>query len=328
MDKLTKYIDCYVPVTACNLKCDYCYITQNKRWSLGPFKFNYSAEQIRKALSKERLGGTCLINLCGGGETLIPHETLEIMKELLEEGHYLMVVTNGTLTNRFDEIIKWGQKYLERLFFKFSFHYKELVKNDKLNLFFENVRKVKKAGCSITLELVPTDDLIPEIDNIKRVCKEQAGAWCHITLCRCDEQFDKPLLTQYSFEEYYDIWKVFDSKLFDFKMKMFNVKVSDFCYAGQYSYLLNLETGKLSQCPKLKSVQSIFDNLCEPLTCDVVGCNCSMPYCYNSHIFMGIGIIPDIKAPNYEELRNRKCEDGTEWIHGKFKEFISQKIEI
>ena len=37
-------------------------------------KFLYTPEHVGKCLSKERLGGTCIINLTGGGETLIPKE--------------------------------------------------------------------------------------------------------------------------------------------------------------------------------------------------------------------------------------------------------------
>ena len=58
MDKIKRYIDCYIPVTTCTLRCPYCYITQHRLFE-GPLpKFKYSPEHVRKALSKERLGGT------------------------------------------------------------------------------------------------------------------------------------------------------------------------------------------------------------------------------------------------------------------------------
>ena len=56
---------------------------------------------MRKALSKERLGGICLINFCGGGETLLPPEIVKYIRVLLEEGHYIMIVTNATVSKRF-----------------------------------------------------------------------------------------------------------------------------------------------------------------------------------------------------------------------------------
>ena len=51
-DKIKRFIECIVPVSACNLKCHYCYIIQNNcRLNKIP-KFEYSAEHIAKALSK------------------------------------------------------------------------------------------------------------------------------------------------------------------------------------------------------------------------------------------------------------------------------------
>ena len=63
-----------VPIKNCNLKCEYCYISALKENEKGVAKFLYTPEHVGKCLSKERLGGTCIINLTGGGETLIPKE--------------------------------------------------------------------------------------------------------------------------------------------------------------------------------------------------------------------------------------------------------------
>ena len=101
MEKLVKYVDCYIPTETCNFKCHYCYIAKQGKFNNKIVKFDYEPSFIRKALSKERLGGTCLINLCAGGETLLSPEVLSLMKELLLEGHYLSVVTNGSLKKRF-----------------------------------------------------------------------------------------------------------------------------------------------------------------------------------------------------------------------------------
>lgn len=30
MDKIKRFIDCYVPVTTCTLRCHYCYITHHR----------------------------------------------------------------------------------------------------------------------------------------------------------------------------------------------------------------------------------------------------------------------------------------------------------
>ena len=158
-DILKRFIDCYVPITTCNLRCHYCYITQQRKFDAKIPEFKYSAEYVAKALSKERLGGTCCLNFCGGGETLMPKEMVPIIKALLREGHYVMVVTNGTLSHRFDEITEFPPELLERLFFKFSFHFFELKRLNIMDKFYaltatgkgspvKRVRKKQKGNCN------------------------------------------------------------------------------------------------------------------------------------------------------------------------------------
>ena len=84
-------------------------------------KFKHTPQEIRKALSKERLGGTCLFNLCAGGETLLVAEILDVVMELLAEGHYVMIVTNGVLTKRFEEFVKFDPSLLKNCSLNFLF---------------------------------------------------------------------------------------------------------------------------------------------------------------------------------------------------------------
>lgn len=146
-----------VPIKNCNLKCEYCYISALKENEKGVAKFLYTPEHVGKCLSKERLGGTCIINLTGGGETLIPKEMPQYIYQLLLQGHFLEVVTNGTLTSRFDEIAEFPRNLLEHLEFKFSFHYAELKKKGWIDRYFSNVKKMWEKGCSFTVELMPYD---------------------------------------------------------------------------------------------------------------------------------------------------------------------------
>lgn len=135
MDKMKRFIDINVPVTSCTLRCHYCYITQHRLFSAALPKFRYGAEFIGKALSAERLGGICHINMCGGGETLLPPEMTTIVRAILEQGHYIMIVTNGTVTKRFEEMMTYPVELRQRLGFKFSFHYLELKKRNLLDVF-------------------------------------------------------------------------------------------------------------------------------------------------------------------------------------------------
>ncbi len=142
-----------IPNQKCNLKCEYCYISQLDAFD-EPEKLKYSPKHIAKSLSIERLGGVSLINLTGNGETLIQPEVVELTKLLLQEGHFVEIVTNGTLTKRINEILDQPHEHLSRLFFKISFHYKELKRLGIMDDFFENVRAIHSAGASYTLELL------------------------------------------------------------------------------------------------------------------------------------------------------------------------------
>lgn len=327
MDKIKRYIDCYVDVSTCTLRCPYCYITKHRLFE-GPLpKFKYTPEYVRRALSKERLGGTCLINFCAGGETLLAKEVVEYVRELLLEGHYCMIVTNGTIDQRFDELATFPRELTKHLFFKFSYHYLEFKKKNLFDKFFNNIKKVWEAGCSFTLELTPSDDAIPYIDDIKARAQKELGAWNHVTIAR-DETTDDalPILTDLSREEYVKTWKVFNSKIFDYKLEIFEQKRKEFCYAGDWSFFLNLLSGEMRQCYRSHYTQNIFEDITKPINFQAIGSNCKELHCYNGHSFIVLGDIPALKAPTYTELRNRVTADGREWLSEDMKHFMSSKL--
>lgn len=327
MEKLKRFIDCYVPIEMCNLRCHYCYITQKSKFNNKILKLKYSPKEIRKALSTERLEGKCLINLCAGGETLLSSEVIGLIKELLEEGHYVMVVTNGTVSKRLDEICELDSELLKRLFFKFSFHYLELIRLNKINDYFDNIEKVKNKGCSFTVEITPSDELIPHIEDIKKICLERLGALCHITIGRDDRKPGIDILSDYSFEEYNEIWSTFESNLFDYKVSIFYKERKEFCYAGDWSLYINLGTGSLRQCYCGIELDNIFNDISKPLTFNAIGYECSQPHCYNGHAFLALGVIPELDSPTYAELRDRFNSNCQGWLNKEMKAFMSQKLK-
>lgn len=326
MDKMKRYFDCYIPTETCNFRCHYCYISQHRKFNNKVAEFNVTPNYIRKALSKERLGGTCLINLCAGGETLIAEEVIDITKELLKEGHYVMIVTNGSLTNRLKEISKFPKELLNHLFFKFSFHYLELKRMNIIDKFFDNIDMMKNAGASFTVEITPNDELEPYIDDIKRISMERLGALPHITIGRKDSD-DIPPLTQHKWEDYINIWEQFDSNLFKYKESIFGIKRTEFCYAGLWSGYLNLVTGDLRQCYCGIKIDNIYEDINRPIKFLPIGNNCTMPHCYNGHSFLSFGVIPELNSPTYDILRNRKCKDETEWLTEDMRKFMQSKLK-
>lgn len=324
---MKKFIECYIPVTTCNFRCHYCYITQARQFDNALPTFNYDAEYMAKALSQKRLGGVCHLNLCGDGETLLPPEVPKIIRALLEEGHYLMIVTNGSMTKRIEEILKFPSDILKRLCFKMSFHYLELKRLNKLNDFFENVNKIKKSSASFTVEITPNDKLVPYIDEIQELGLKYLGAPFHITIARKDTDSRIPILSNYNIDEYKDIWGTFNSELFKFKLPLYYQKRKEFCYAGEWSAVLNLNTGELKQCYFGKYLDNIYKDIEKPIRFLPVGTGCELSHCYNAHSFLSLGSIPEMNTPKYAELRNRLCSDKTEWLKSSMKEFFSRKLK-
>lgn len=327
MDKLMRFIDCYVSTETCNLRCAYCYIAQQNKFSKKLVKFTHTPEEIAKALSKERLGGTCLLNFCAGGETLLSEDVIPVIKALLEEGHYVMVVTNGTMDRRFEEMARFPQTLKSRLFFKFSFHYLELKRLNWLEKFRKNVMCVYNAGCSITIEVTPSDELIPYIDELKRISEEYFGALCHVTIARNDVSYKIGHLSKLDFEAYKDVWGTFGSELFDFKSKIFYKHRTEFCYAGEYTLSLNISDGTLKQCYCGKVLCNIYDNIQEQIPFRAIGHACGYYHCYNGHVFLPMGAIPNLKGvPEYDFLRNKTTNTGREWLQPEMKAFMHQKV--
>lgn len=324
--KLKKLIVINVPIKNCNFKCEYCYISALNQSEKGPAKFLYSPEHVGKCLSKKRLGGPCIINLTGGGETLIPKEMPQYIYQLLLQGHFLEVVTNGTLTERFKEIAEFPEDLLKRLEFKFSFHYAQLKQKKWLDKFFSNVKMMRDKGCSFTIELMPYDGLIPEIDNIISLCKKELGAICQVTVGRNDLTSKKELLTSMTREEYEAVWKKFNSTMFDFKLNIFQKKIKDFCYAGKWTLYIDLGTGAAKPCYGQLSNQNVFKNPNKPIKFNPVGKHCRQPYCYNGHAFLTLGVVPELETPTYADIRNRVCDNNKEWLSEEVKDAFSQKL--
>lgn len=326
MDIFKRFIDIYIPVTACNLNCHYCYISKSNRRGVEAPKMEYTPEYIGRALSQERLGGVTLFNMCGWGETMLLPNLFEITGEILKQGHYIWIVTNGLIENRINEMMQLPQEYLERLAFKFSFHYLELIRLNKMDQFFKAIETVKKAGCSFTVELTSCDELEEHINDMKKLVRERIGANLQVTIPRDGGQKHYPLLSKHSVEEYNEIWKTFDSEMFDFKMSLWGQKREEYCYAGCWSGLLNISNGEFKACYSSALRQNIFLDLNKPIKFIPIGKHCKMSHCHNSHAFLAMGVIPEIDTSTYEKIRNRKCEDGTEWVNEKMKAFISQRL--
>lgn len=328
-DEIVKYIELVVPTWPCNFRCHYCYVGQKcsdeQRSHIDEFK--YSPEQVAEKLSVSSLGGRAIINICANGETLILPRNIEYIKSMLAAGHFVMVVSNMTPTKQINQLLSLPSEFRSRLFFKCSFHYLELKRLNLLGVFTDNVNNAWKAGASITVEITPSDELEPYIDEIKSYSLQHFGALPHITVPR-DENNGYEALTKHSKSEYSKIWgDAFHSALFDFKMSIWGVKNKQFCYAGAWGYSINLACGDVFRCSTCGMIGNMFDAppLSDPLPIDPVGRDCPFPHCYNGHFWEIFGMIPDKNCPTFAEMRNRVRADNTQWVYPRMLSAFSSK---
>ena len=331
MDKLKGFIEVLIPVTQCNIKCHYCYVIQRENRT-GKRANLPSVDLIRKSLSKQRLGGVFFISLCGAGETMMVKELPEIALELLKEGHYINITTNGTISGTFDVIEEYSDQYPElmsHLNFSFSLHHLEMIRTNTYDKFWTNINRCKKMGVSFVVQFNLCDEYEPFLEEIKAECLSHIGALPQVAATREEKDVvdDVQLFTNHTREDYVKAGSMMDSPLFDYTIKNFGVKRKEFCYAGRITYVLNLSTGIMKPCYCSFNYQNIYRNPEEPIRLYPVGKHCQSPFCMNNSHFMSFGVIPDLKnGPTYAELRNRKCTDGTEWYQPAFKAMASQKI--
>lgn len=324
MQKIKRFFECLIPVTACNMKCSYCYVIQRDNRKNKMAELKYSPSQIGQALAMERLGGVCYFSICGAGETTLQSEIDEIVYKILEQGHFVNITTNGTVTVQLKKIIEKAKPYISRLHFAFSFHYLELIRIQKMDCFFDNVRMVREAGASFMVQFNMCDEYVPYLDEMEKLCLENIGAKPQIAATRKEEVGLQKieLLSEYSEQEYYELGKNFESPLFDFTMKNFNVKRKEFCYAGDWTGILDLSTGIMRRCYSSYIFQDIFKNPNEPIRFLAMGHSCGSPFCMNSSHFMSLGVIPSVDTPTYAQLRERDAN----WYSKDMHEFLSCKL--
>lgn len=315
-----------IPMSICNFRCHYCYLAQRPASYQGVQpEMKYSPEQVARALSAKRLGGLAYINVCADGETLITKNLDQYVKKLVEQGHYAEIVTNCTLTPLLQKYLSWDRELVNHLEFKCSFHWLELKKHNLLETFVKNVHSIWKAGGSANIEITPSDELIPHIDEIKAFSMENFGALPHITIARDDRTRGIEILSQLPKDEYYKIWGQFNSEFFDYKTTIFGKYQEEFCYAGIWCANINLCTGHALPCYCGRSLGDVFENPDSPFPIYPVG-KCGIAHCYNGHMFLTWGNIPHATDVRYADVRNRIKADGGEWLQPKLKAFYSTQL--
>lgn len=327
MDKIKKLILFRIPMSICNFRCHYCYLSQRDVSFEGiQPEFRYTSEQVRYAMRKERIGGCAYMNFCADGETLLVKDIDLYVKTLIEEGHYAEIVSNMSINSTLDRILSWDHSLLSHLSFKASFHYLELRKKRLLDRFAENVKRAWKAGASVSIEVTPSDELIPYIDELKEFSMENFGALPHLTIARNDRTASIDYLTSLSMEEYDRTWSQFDSDFWRFKKSIFGVHQAGYCYAGAWSIYIDLTTGEAIPCYCGHKLYNVFVDPDKPIDCRPIG-KCPIAHCYNGHALLTLGTIPGATKIRYGDIRDRERVDGTHWLQPELKAFFNTKLE-
>lgn len=328
MAKIKRLINFGLPVSACNMRCSYCYVSQ-VGWDTKQLgQLDYSVEHIQRCLTVERLGGVCHINMCGSGETLLPDYTLELAEKFLENGHYVSIVTNGTLTNRIEQLCNFNEEYKSRLFVKFSLHYFELKRSKLLNKLFDNIRFVKKNNISFSIELGADDSYLPYIDEIKAICEKEVGSAPHVIELRRQYDLEEyARLTELPLEQHIEGFQKLNTSMFNFQQKHWGEKRTEFCYAGEWIIQLDAKSGWFVPCfIGGEHIQNIYENPDEPINFVAMGCNCPWKHCYSAHILLTSGTVPSLETPTYASFRDGTFLDGSSWLGPKVAEFFSSKL--
>lgn len=325
---MKRIINLAVRSSICNLRCTYCYLNQLPVWFKNTqINYEYTPEEVKRAFSIERLGGSCLFNICSDGETLLADKIVLYLKAILEAGHYVEFVTNMTVTKVLNDIFAFDADLLKRIEFKCSFHYLQLKTKGLLSTFANNIMAAKKRGCSFSVELISDDNYIPYIDEIKAFSLENFGALPHLSIPRNDKR-SHSLLSSLSFKDFCKTWSSFESPFFDFKLKVYRKRVTDYCFAGRASLYVDLATGYSQQCYRANGYSfNVFANPDQPIPFCSIG-KCNVRYCYNGHALLTVGCVKRFNQDKYGDIRNRICSDGTSWITSDMLRFMNEKAFI
>ena len=182
---------------------------------------------------------------------------------------------------------------------------------------------MRQAGCSFLVQLNLYDGYIPYLEEIEEYCIENFGAKPQVAATRDERSKPFKLHTSLSTEEYMEKGRKMQSPLFEFTMKNFMVKRKEYCYAGDWSFILDLDSGIMRRCYNVPFGVNIFENPQKPIKFEAVGKGCRKEFCVNSSHFMSLGVIPSIDTPTYTELRNRLEAD---WYTPEMQQFLSQKL--
>lgn len=306
-----KHFSCEIGSCICNMNCSYCYVDFSNPKLKHSAQFPHSIEYMLKAVSRKRLGGAAFFNMCGEGETLLKPGYIELVKGLLADGHYVGIITNGTVESKINELILLNEDFKKRLLVQCSIHYLELKKQNKLDIYFDTINKLKKNHISVCMTMPGADEYIPYIEEIKNKCLNKTGMLPVISPIRRETNFNEefPLGSRLSWKEYYKVWEPFKSNAFEMRSKTLG-KFEGLCYSGISSAWINFVTGEIRTCIPGERMDNIYDDITRKINFKKESHKCPYGFCSHNNLFLsGRQIGNDTLLTWYQNFIN-KDEQG------------------
>lgn len=162
--------------------------------------------------------------------------------------------------------------------------------------------------------------------KFKEYSLKNFGALPHLSIARNDKTKNIEYLTSLSMSEYNKTWEQFDSDFWRFKKSIFGKYQNKYCYAGKWSAYVDLTTGVASQCYCGVSLGDVFEHPEKSFPEAPIG-KCRLAHCYNGHLLLTLGLIPNFTEVSYGNIRDREKTDGAHWLQPNLKDFFNGKLD-
>lgn len=300
---ICRFIAVDVGVSACNLRCSYCYVRQQGKNTGRVSPLGRPAVEVGRAFSRKRLGGRAFLYLYANGEPLLLPELVHVVRHLLEEGHYVAIVTNMTMHECISDLLRLPAELRERLVFFASLHYLELKRVNRLADFFRHIRMAAEAGCSWQVRLCLCPEYMEDLDEIRQACLRELGQLPLVAHLR--ESVSLPVSVRQRLNE---AARSFDSVLYDFQQSICDVPLKEFYHAGEWSAAVHLASGDVRACLCEPVRQNIYRDGAMPLVWEPVGRKCHAGWCMCGAHFLSWGVMPVFSCPSYAQMFSRPGE--------------------
>ena len=313
---------CGMGSSLCNMECSYCYVDFTDPKLKHNSSFPHSIDFILRALSPKRLGSYAFFSMCSDGETMLKPGIIELTYGLLEEGHYVGLITNGTVTEKVKQLIAFPELLRKRLLVQNSMHFDELKKKKSFEVYFNNINALRRSGISVNATMPGSDEDVKNIPEIKELFMKNIAFLPMISPIRGEkreEQKGFPLGSKYSWDEYMDVWKNFKSPSIESRRHTLN-HIEEKCYAGMNCGYINLQTGDLLTCVPGRKLGNIYKDIMGEFPLLKEGSyTCPYEFCSHNGFFLSGREINGAVLPTLYEFHNRYDINGNPTFSDEIK---------